>query len=314
MRHRLAAGSIMVICAAALKLKYESSRQDSDTLYENDDKCGSHWQCLPVNPTGRETKAGAKNQFEFSIQANVVFGEGGVQMFSVTPKTVPTGGNFGLTNFVMVLWRAKQLGRLNPHVTRLVRHTDGGPDNVALVTHLLHWLLVYIGAFQEMLWFRFEAGHSHTELSDRLFSVLKRLFASDNGSRVEGIGDFVELWHKLQNLLLRSVEFKELSWCLANWNFDVWFDGMGVLGSYSRISAVMVFKYEYDQKLWQHGGVRVTYKERLSATGAHSREAEFAPMCERYSRQDPAPRLPPAPSHPLHSPLAGTEGWGSPNI
>ena len=43
----------------------------------------------------------------------------------------------------------------------------------------------------------------------------------------------------------------------------------------------MVFKYEYDQKLWQHGGVRVTYKERLSATGAHSREAEFAPMCER---------------------------------
>ena len=300
--------------AAALKLKYESSRQDSDTLYENDDKCGSHWQCLPVNPTGRETKAGAKNQFEFSIQANVVFGEGGVQMFSVTPKTVPTGGNFGLTNFVMVLWRAKQLGRLNPHVTRLVRHTDGGPDNVALVTHLLHWLLVYIGAFQEMLWFRFEAGHSHTELSDRLFSVLKRLFASDNGSRVEGIGDFVELWHKLQNLLLRSVEFKELSWCLANWNFDVWFDGMGVLGSYSRISAVMVFKYEYDQKLWQHGGVRVTYKERLSATGAHSREAEFAPMCERYSRQDPAPRLPPAPSHPLHSPLAGTEGWGSPNI
>ena len=129
--------------AAALKLKYESSRQDSDTLYENDDKCGSHWQCLPVNPTGRETKAGAKNQFEFSIQANVVFGEGGVQMFSVTPKTVPTGGNFGLTNFVMVLWRAKQLGRLNPHVTRLVRHTDGGPDNVALVTHLLHWLLVH---------------------------------------------------------------------------------------------------------------------------------------------------------------------------
>ena len=234
--------------AAALKLKYESSRQDSDTLYENDDKCGSHWQCLPVNPTGRETKAGAKNQFEFSIQANVVFGEGGVQMFSVTPKTVPTGGNFGLTNFVMVLWRAKQLGRLQPHVTRLVRHTDGGPDNVALVTHLLHWLLVYIGAFQEMLWFRFEAGHSHTELSDRLFSVLKSLFASDDGARVEGIGDFVELWHKLQKLLLRSVEFKELSWCLANWNFDAWFDGMGVQGSYSRISAVMVFKYEYDHR------------------------------------------------------------------
>ena len=78
--------------ATALKLKFESATSQSTTVYEGDDKCGSHWQCLPVNPTGRETKAGAKNQFEFSIQANVVFGEGGVQMFSVTPKTVPTGG------------------------------------------------------------------------------------------------------------------------------------------------------------------------------------------------------------------------------
>ena len=67
------------------------------------------------------------------------------------------GCNFGLTNLVMALKRAKELNRLPMNVDRLVRHTDGGPDNVAWVTHFFHWLLVYLGIFNEVLWFRFEA-------------------------------------------------------------------------------------------------------------------------------------------------------------
>ena len=149
--------------ATALKLKFESSRASSSTVYEGDDKCGSHWQSLPVDPSGRESKQGAKAAFQFSIQANVVYGQGGLSRFAITPKVVTTGGNFGLTNLIMALHRAKELGRLQPHVTGLYRHTGGGPDNLCQVTHLFHWLLVYIGCFQSIVWFRFEAGHSHTD-------------------------------------------------------------------------------------------------------------------------------------------------------
>ena len=35
---------------------------------------------------------------------------------------------------------------------------DGGSDNVSALTHVFHWLLVYLGVFDEILWFRFEAG------------------------------------------------------------------------------------------------------------------------------------------------------------
>ena len=56
-------------------------------------------------------------------------------------------------------------------VFRLLRHTDGGPDNVAKLTHIFHWLLVYVGCWQEVIWFMFKAGHSHTEIADRLFSL-----------------------------------------------------------------------------------------------------------------------------------------------
>ena len=264
--------------AIALKFKFASSTAQSTTLYEGDDKCGSHWQGLPVDPTGRESKQAAKAVFQFSIQANVVYGRNGLSRFAITPKAVTTGGNFGLTNFVMALHRAKELGRLQPHVTGLYRHTDGGSDNLALVTHLFHWLLVYIGVFQSIIWFRFEAGHSHTELADRLFSILKQIFTTDNSSRVEGVGDFVELWVKLQDALKSTAERNELSWNLGNWDFDTWFADMGIAGNFSRMSAVNVYKYEYDESLWKHGGVKVTFKERLSSKPPHGREAEWSPI------------------------------------
>jgi hypothetical protein len=77
---------------------------------------------------------------------------------ALVPKYVGTGGNFGLTNLIMVLYRAKQEDRLPDHVKTLYRHTDGGPDNLCKATHILHWLLVYLGIFDKILWFRFEAG------------------------------------------------------------------------------------------------------------------------------------------------------------
>ena len=168
----------------ALKLRRQHFLATTRALYEVDDKCGSWWQSLPVSQTGRLNKATAKQVYRFAIQSNAICGDDGILRFAFVPKNVSTGANFGLTNLVAVIWRAHEKGLLKPHVKQFIRHTDGGPDNVAFTTHVMHWLLVYIGVFDELLWFRFESGHSHTEISDRFFALLKKLFDTDASSRV----------------------------------------------------------------------------------------------------------------------------------
>ena len=165
----------------ALSMKYESFGLDSEFCYECDDKCGSFWQQLPVDSSGRDNKSTATAKFKFAIQANVVVN--GIMRLSIVPKHVGTGGNFGATHLVMALWRAHCAGKLPKNKKVLRRHTDGGPDNVTRPTHVLHWLLVYIGCFEDLLWFRFESGHSHTEVADRLFAMMKTLFESDSSAR-----------------------------------------------------------------------------------------------------------------------------------
>ena len=70
----------------ALRLKDHASAAGATHVYEGDDKCGSHWEELPVNPTGRDSKALAQTKFSFSIQCNVIAGGGGVNRFMVMPK------------------------------------------------------------------------------------------------------------------------------------------------------------------------------------------------------------------------------------
>jgi hypothetical protein len=83
----------------------------------------------------------------------------GVIRMAIVPKYVCTGGNFGLTNLLMALKRAKEAGRLKPNLKTLYRHTDGGSDNCNHMTHVFHWLLVYLGIFDKVVWFRFDAGY-----------------------------------------------------------------------------------------------------------------------------------------------------------
>ena len=144
--------------AAALAIRRSLEQADLSAIYECDDKCGSFWQSLPVDPTGRDGKSVSADLYHFSIQANVVCGRGGLIRFAFLPKHVATGGNFGLTNFLMALSRAYDRGQLGPKVKTIYRHTDGGSDNVSIVTHVMHWLLVYLGVADEIIWFRFEAG------------------------------------------------------------------------------------------------------------------------------------------------------------
>ena len=278
----------------ALALRTGSFLPGSQDAYEQDDKCGSFWQQLPVNNTGRETKAGASRRYHFAVQANVVCGRAGTIRFAFVPKNISTGGNFGLTNLMMALYRAKAAGRLGVSVKRLLRHTDGGPDNCAAVTHLLHYCLVYLGCFEEVLWFRFEAGHSHTEVAERLFGIMKRLFESDSNKRVSGIGSFQRLEALLRDEFRDCPENFVTEFNLANWDFDGWFAGMqnseddsigNVLSNqFGRFTFSYVFRYEYvGEVLAKHGGVKVTYKDRLSYKGDRA-NPEWSPV-ESYEQR-----------------------------
>lgn len=72
----------------AIAMRYASYLSDSPDLYQCDDKCGSFWQCLPVDITGRLSKATASAVYRFAVQANVVCGAGGVLRFAVPPLRV----------------------------------------------------------------------------------------------------------------------------------------------------------------------------------------------------------------------------------
>lgn len=262
----------------ACDLRHRCSACEYEAIYEVDDKCGSYWQRLPVGETGRDTKQNAKAVYRFSVQANVICGQNGIQRFTIVPKNVKVGSNFGLTNLMMTLLQAKQSGRLKPHVTHLYRHTDGGPDNVSVVTHFVHWLLVYLGIFQKITWFRFKAGHSHTETADRLFALLKRHFESDSRHRVAGMNSFVELTNKVEAEFANTCEGSTFAWDFANWDFKTYASELNVISSKLKgITAKKVFRYSYSEDVWQHGCVLMQYKDNIGFKGT-SKEAEWSPI------------------------------------
>ena len=272
--------------AVALRFKDHASGMGRETCYECDDKCGSQWLMLPVASEGRDTKDLAKYKFDFAIQCNNVVGNGGCNRFMIVPAHVRTGSNFGLTCFVMTLYSAYKNGRFAGDGGRIMfRHTDGGSDNLSVVTHVVHWLLVWLGIFDEFWWFRFDAGHSHTEICDRFFSMIKRFFKIDGAARCERLDGFEELEAQLRALFSTSdgSSTVELEYLLANWDFDSWFKECGVdakkhLGG---ISFDDVFRYKYDPNSWAHGCVKVTYKDRLSRQRSKDGlDCEWGPMCQ----------------------------------
>ena len=155
--------------------------------------------------------------------------------------------------------------------------------------------------------------HSHTELSDRLFSLMKRMFETDSSNRVLGINTFTEMAGKLKEEFKDFFERFELVHNLANWDLDHWLQNLtediaasappaGASSSipphsmkekeFGRISFDNVFRYWYAGKShWYHGGVKVMYKPKLSWTGDGSREAEWGPIMTVF-RPGPLPGSP----------------------
>jgi hypothetical protein len=277
-------------CARSMRYATHDILNCSD-LYECDDKCGSFWCKCPV--VGRQNKGNVKQVYDFAVQANVVCGPGGVLRLSIVPKTVNTGANFGLSTLLSALYAAQKGGRLKPHVRRLLRHTDGGSDNVSKLTHIFHWLLVYVGCWQEVLWFIFDAGHSHTEIADRLFSLMKKIFETDSAAHVQGgVSTFEDLEERLKACFQKCPEMKEIVYHFANWDFDSWLKG--AVGFHKddlqKISFDNVFRYLYvgdkackdingaaSTVAREHGGVQVTYKQHLSDTGSYL-DDEWGPL------------------------------------
>lgn len=62
--------------ADALVLRRSMYHDTASGCYQCDDKCGSFWQALPVDKTGRHCKGLATTIFKFSMQANVFCGLG----------------------------------------------------------------------------------------------------------------------------------------------------------------------------------------------------------------------------------------------
>ena len=248
--------------------------EGADTAYEQDDKCGSFWLQAPVDSSGRMAKDLAKAVYPFAIQGNIMCGTGGIVRLGVIPKNVKCGSNFGLTNLLIVLLRKKEKGGLPK---KLIRHTDGGPDNVCWTTHVFHWLLVYLGVFDDLMWFRFDSGHSHTEVADRLFSCLKHIFERDDASRVHGVQDFVDLEAQVAKALETCKETVQLEFNFANFDFKEYFKNT-CENDFHGYGLVNVFQYTYRETLWQHGGVHVSYKTRLSDEYAMKPHNEGTPL------------------------------------
>ena len=72
----------------------------------------------------------------------------------------------------------------------------------------------------------FAAGHSHTEVADRLFALMKKLFETDSAATVSGgIFTFEQLEDKLKECFQTCPEMKESVYHFANWDLTSWLKG-----------------------------------------------------------------------------------------
>eukprot|EP00965_Chrysotila_dentata_P132407 4378463-Pleurochrysis_carterae.AAC.1 len=144
------------VCA---ELENEAHRSTT-TVFELDDKLGSHWQFLPMPQNERLGKKTAGNwRYRQCLQGNSFPGVG--NFLSVVPPMLRTGANFGCSAFCYSLYRLIEVGKIDSRVKRIVRQTDGGSNNVAWITHGVHYMLVHEGVFDQIDWIRLEPGHSH---------------------------------------------------------------------------------------------------------------------------------------------------------
>eukprot|EP00965_Chrysotila_dentata_P027804 923858-Pleurochrysis_carterae.AAC.1 len=97
------------------------------------------------------------------------------------------------------------------------RQTDGGSDNDATITHVLHWLLVHMGVADTP---KAEAVHSHS-LADRCISMLKEKLRGKKGSGAGCMPPW-DVERAVEEALATQTGEAELAWHLAFFDWDAW--------------------------------------------------------------------------------------------
>ena len=64
--------------------------------------------------------------------------------------------------------------------------------------------------------------HSHTEIADRLISLMKRLFETDSAARAKGVGCPSDMMAKLEEVYADCNEDFALEYNWANWDIEGW--------------------------------------------------------------------------------------------
>eukprot|EP00965_Chrysotila_dentata_P135301 4473740-Pleurochrysis_carterae.AAC.3 len=226
---------------AAMALHRECVGRPTEWLFEYDDKCSSQYTFLPSPKGGRETALSAgRYKYRTNLQANLC--PGAVNRLSIVPPCLRTGANFGCTAFFGALLRAQELAKLGEVV---YRQTDGGSDNDAIVTHVMHWLLVHMGVVEKVVWLRLKSKHSHN-LADRVFSMIWEKLWGKKGTGC-GCKSPWELEQIIKDALKSRLGETEMAWHWANYDWDQWYRSCACVSSeFGDISKMRYWEYTYD--------------------------------------------------------------------
>eukprot|EP00965_Chrysotila_dentata_P250116 6209261-Pleurochrysis_carterae.AAC.3 len=228
---------------------------------------GSSYPCRRMSALGRRRRAGG-----------------------VVPPMLHTGSNFGCSAFCYSIYSLIELGKLNSSVERVIRQTDGGSDNVAWVTHGVHYMLVHEGAFNQIDWVRLGPGHSYCQQSahtasersfeaqhrtDQTFSNCRSIFYPRRGLG-PGCTSPMEFEAMLVDGLKEMNGGMEMLWQLANFDFTKWLDGC--VAKNERFWRYL-FDLSYGDPDFPTYKVRVTFKTKLTdkATDVYP---EFKPFVD----------------------------------
>ena len=260
----------------------------STSVFSVDDKSGSAWHFLPMPDNQRESKDTTSNyKYKMCLQGNFYPSRGNFYCF--VPPFLHTGGNFGCTSFVTTLYELIHAGKLDHRVSKLMRQTDGGSDNVSWVTFALHAMLIREGVLNQLDWVRLRPGHSHNECDSNHRLALGVFYPR------KGVGKGCETPFEFEQRLVDGLKGLngglEMLWQLANFNFEAWLQGFvhKDFGNYENQRWVV---FKYDPTLTSHGYVRVTYKTNITDVATSTSE-EWKPhipapedsLLERVSEQ-----------------------------
>jgi len=177
--------------------------------------------------------------------------------FSMVPKCMQTGVNFGNSAYFSTMVRAAELNILGEETTR---QTDSVPDCDAKETHAMHVELVSRGAVNKLRWIRLVPKHSHN-FADRANSMIKAVIWPQHGVG-GGCHAPWDMKSIVENAMASQRGKVELAWHWNNFDWKSHYQGH-INKNFSFYGNVRLWEYEYAPTLTDRHCVKVTYREDL---------------------------------------------------